>query len=64
MRERGIPKETTVQGVCRAAKDEKEVREVLLAIWEAPEKSSEILGKVVEKNKDVYNFEKILENTQ
>lgn len=63
MRERGIPKETTIQGVCRAAKDEKEVREVLLAIWEAPEKSSEILSKAIGKNKDVYDFEKMLEKT-
>jgi hypothetical protein len=61
MRERGIPKETTVQGVCRAAKDEKDVREVLLAIWEAPEKSSEILSKAIGKNNSVYEFERMLE---
>jgi DNA-binding MarR family transcriptional regulator len=61
MRERGIPKETTVQGVCRAAKDEKEVREVLEAIWENPNESGEILSKSAEKNKDIYDFEKMLE---
>ena len=61
MRERGMQKEVTVQGVCRAAKDEKEVREILAAIWENPEKSKEILTKAVGKNKGVYEFEKMLE---
>jgi len=61
MRERGIQRETTVQAVCRVAKDEKEVREVLQAIWEAPEKSSEILSKAIGKNKDVYELKKMLE---
>lgn len=63
MRERGIQKEVTVQGVCRAAKDEKEVRDVLTAIWEKPEKSDEIIVKVIGKNKEVYDFEKMLETT-
>ena len=63
MRERGIQKEVTVQGVCRAAKDEKEVRDVLTAIWEKPEKSDEIIVKVIGKNKEVYEFEKMLETT-
>jgi len=60
LREKGIPKEITVQGVCKAAKDEKEVREMMQAIWESPQKSGEILGKVIETNKDVYDFEKML----
>jgi len=61
MRDRRIPKEITVQAVCKASKDEKEVREVLQAIWETPEKSNEILNKTIWKNKDVYDFEKMLE---
>lgn len=61
MREKGIPKEVTVQGVCRAAKNEKEAREILSAIWENPDKSNEILAKAVGKNKGVYEFEKMLE---
>ena len=28
------------------------------AIWETPEKSSEILGKIIEKNKDVYDLDR------
>jgi glutaredoxin len=63
MRERGIPKEITVQAICKAAKDEKEVRELLQTIWETSDKSSEILNKIVEKNEDVYEFEKMLEHT-
>jgi hypothetical protein len=62
MRERGVAKEITVQRICKAAKGEKEVREVLQAIWENPEKSNETLSKMVEKNKDVYDFEKMLED--
>jgi hypothetical protein len=42
MREKGIQKEVTVQGVCRVAKDEKEVREILTSVWNAPEKANEI----------------------
>jgi DNA-binding MarR family transcriptional regulator len=62
MREKGVSKESTVQGVCRAAKNENEVREVLTAIWESPEKSSEIIAQVVGKNKEIYEFEKMLES--
>jgi hypothetical protein len=64
LRERGISKDITVQGICKAARDEKEVREVLQAIWETSERSSEILSKTIEKNKDVYDFEKMLEKTE
>ncbi|MDR2707219.1 MAG: hypothetical protein LBB87_00505 [Nitrososphaerota archaeon] len=61
MRENGLPEELTIQNVCRAAKDEKEVREVLSLIWEAPDKADTILAEVVERNKGVYAFERTLE---
>ncbi len=61
LHERGISKATTVQKICKIARDEKEVREVLEAMWENPGKSEEILAKVAEKNKDVYEFERMLE---
>jgi hypothetical protein len=64
LRERGLPKEVTVQSVCRVAKNEKEVRDVLTVIWETPEKSSEIIAKVIDKNKEVYEFEKMLESME
>jgi hypothetical protein len=37
LRERGVSKEVTTQRVCRLAKDEKEVMEVLEALWRFPE---------------------------
>jgi hypothetical protein len=61
--EKGISKNITIQGICRIAKNEKEVREILTKIWENPEKSPEILSNVAGKNKEVYEFEKILEET-
>lgn len=57
----GVPMNATVQRICRYAKDEKEVRDVLEAVWKSPDKSEEILGKVAEKNEEVYEFEKMLE---
>jgi len=60
LRERGVPKAVTVQKICRFARDEKEVREILEAIWENPVKGKEILAKVVERNREVYEFEKML----
>jgi len=61
LRERGIPKNVTVQRICRVARDESEVRELLDFIWENPEKSEERLTKLLEKNRDVYEFKKLLE---
>jgi len=61
LRERGVPKEVTVQKICKVCRDEKEVREVLEEIWRNPEKSMEILHNVSEKNREVYEFEKMLE---
>jgi hypothetical protein len=61
LRGRGVPKTVTVQKICRYAKDEMEVRETLDAVWENSVKAKEILAKVVKKNGQVYEFEKMLE---
>jgi len=61
LRERGLPKDVTVQRICRIAKNESEVREILESIWEDPKKSNEVLTSAIVKNKDVYDFEKMLE---
>ena len=61
LRERGVPKEVSVQKICKACRDEREVREVMEEIWENPGRSKEILTQVMEKNKDIYEFEKLLE---
>jgi len=63
LRERGCPKEVTVQKVCKRAKDEGEVRETLDKIWKQPEESEETLSEMLERNKDLYQFEKMLEET-
>jgi hypothetical protein len=51
----------TVQKVCKAAKDEKDVRELLDALWKDSQKGEEILSDAVERNKEIYRFEKMLE---
>jgi len=61
MREKGCSKDVTVQKICKIAKDESDVRQILEAIWKNPKKGREILAEAVEKNKDVYGFEKMLE---
>jgi len=64
LHERDAPKDVTVQRVCRIAKDEREVRELLEAIWENPVDSCDVLSRASEKNKDVYEFEKILQENK
>jgi len=64
LRERGCAKAVTVQRICRIANDEKEVREVLDAVWENSGRSEEIFAEVTEKNKELYAFEKMLEETR
>jgi len=64
LRERGVPKDVTVQRICRYAKDEGEVKEVLDTMWENSDKSKEILAKTAEKNMEVYDFEEMLERNR
>jgi len=61
LKERGCPPSVTVQRICKIARDEVEVREILEQIWKNPEKAEEILQKAAEMNKDVYELEKSLE---
>ena len=63
LHEKGCSKKVTVQKVCRISKGENEVREMLDAIWKSPEKSEETLAEALERNKDVYGFEKMMEET-
>jgi len=63
LHEKGCIKKVTVQKVCRISKDENEVREMLDAVWKSPEKSEELLAEALERNKDVYGFEKMMEET-
>jgi len=61
LRHRGVSKKVSVQRICRTAKDEKEVREVLDAMWEIPSEGIIILEKLGSKNREIYDFEKMLE---
>ncbi len=57
---RGCPRKASVQKICKIARDEGEVRKILEEIWNNPDESEEILAEVREKNKEVYEFEKML----
>jgi len=54
----------TVQKICKVAKDEGEVREVLDAVWTKPSKGEEVLAEVAERNKELYEFERMLEKKE
>ena len=60
LHEKGIPKSVTVQKVCRYARNENEVRELLNLIWAAPTKSEIALTTIAHKNNDLFEFEKML----
>lgn len=61
LHERGCSPKTSVQRICKIAKDEKQVREILEHLWESPRRSEQILEPIIEKNKEVYEFEELLE---
>ena len=64
LREKGCPKMVTVQKTCKRARDEQQVRKTLNAFWKHPEKSEHILTDLLEKNKDLYEFEKMLQDSK
>jgi hypothetical protein len=61
LRDKGCPKEATVQKVCRAARDEAQVREALDAFWGKPSDATAALGALRRGNQDLYRFEEMLE---
>jgi hypothetical protein len=61
LREYGCPKFVTVQKVSRYARDEAQVRESLNEVWKDPENSREVLSRLGGENKELYEFEKRLE---
>lgn len=63
LREKGCSAKVTVQKVCKITRDEDEVREILEAIWKGLEKVEEVLTEAVERNKQVYDFERMMEDT-
>lgn len=61
LRERGC--KTSVERICKLAANEMDVREALDSIWENPRNSEEVLSKLAEKNKELYDFERMLEES-
>ncbi|MEM3629261.1 MAG: helix-turn-helix domain-containing protein [Candidatus Bathyarchaeia archaeon] len=61
LHQRGCSVKVSVQKICKVAKDEREVREILENIWDDPKNSEKILENFANKNKSVYEFEKLLE---
>jgi hypothetical protein len=60
LHERGCKRDLSIQKICNAARDEKEVRELLERVWQQPTQASSILGEVLRKNEELYRFEKML----
>ena len=61
LREKGCPKMATVQKICRAARDEAQVRETLDGFWGKPGEATGTLGRLRRDNMDLYRFEEKLE---
>jgi len=61
---RGRGCKMTIQKICRAAGDEADVKWALDSTWEDSRKADDVINKLIEKNKDLYEFEKTLETTK
>ncbi|MDG6995553.1 MAG: hypothetical protein JRN52_06505 [Nitrososphaerota archaeon] len=61
LRQHGVDKSVTVQQICRACRNESEVRELLDRIWERPELAKELISDTRKKNTDIYLAEAELE---
>jgi len=61
LRGKGCPREATIQKICRAARDEAQVRETVDTFWEKPKEATETLGWLRRDNEDLYRFEEKLE---
>jgi len=64
LHERGCSKGVSVQKVCSRAENEDEVRETLDKVWSQIDSAEEILNELLEKNKKLYEFEKMLEEAE
>ena len=60
LHEKGIDKNITVQKICTRARNESEAREVLGKIWTEPINAEELVRQLLDRNKDVYEFEQML----
>ena len=60
LRDKGVPKDVTVQKMCKAARDERDVRRMLDAIWDKPERTKNVLDNAIKTNSSVFKFEEEL----
>jgi hypothetical protein len=60
LHEHGIEKKISVQKICEASRNEKQVRENFNALWQAPEKTKEMVNHLLGSNVDVFLFEKAI----
>lgn len=61
LRERGCKPTLTIQAICKAARNESEVRGLLDAVWREPAQAEKKLAETAERNREVYEFERMLE---
>jgi hypothetical protein len=54
-------KECSVLKICKVARNEKEVKEILLNVINDPKNALKTLKKTLDTNKDIFEFEKMLE---
>lgn len=60
LRDKGVPKDVTVQKLCKAARDERDVRRMLDAVWDKPEGAKDVVENATKTNSSVYKFEEEL----
>jgi DNA-binding MarR family transcriptional regulator len=60
LRVHGVDKRITAQRICRLARNETQLRELLNEFWNQPAKVEAILGKILNKNSNTFEFEKTL----
>jgi len=60
LHQKGCPREVSAQKICGVARDEKEVREILDQVWKTPSNAEQIISKVDDNNRDLYEFERKL----
>ena len=61
LHQKGCSRQVSVQKVCRIARNEGEVREILEKCWINPSKAEETLSSYSKENQELYEFEKKLE---
>jgi len=61
LQEKGCDNSFTVQKICKIARDEKEVRQILDQVWKDAKNGQTVLLQAEARNRDLYQFEKSLE---